>query len=86
MELDERCFGLNLITVARLCGELQAPHSLVERCLRNVGATPAMTINGTPHYRVADAERAAEYLRSAAAEGQRIAGRAKPTIKARHKP
>ena len=85
MSLDTPHLGTHLRTVASVCAELQVPHTLIKRCLDDVGATPALTINVTDYYRAEDVERAAAYLRGLAAEGQRIAARAKPVIQARRK-
>ena len=58
----------HLETIGHACATLQAPYGTVRRALEEVGAEPAMVLNGIAHYREADVERVAEHLAQARAK------------------
>jgi hypothetical protein len=52
----------HLETIGHACATLQASYGAVRRALAEVGAEPAIVLNGVAHYGEADVERAAEQL------------------------
>ena len=55
----------HLETIGHLCQTFQQPYAAVRRALDEIGAHPAVVINGVPHFAEADVERAAEQLQQA---------------------
>ncbi len=55
----------HLESVSRLCAAFQAPYARVQRALREAGAEPELTLNGTPYYGPEAVEAAAEHIRAA---------------------
>ena len=56
----------HLESIGHACTTLQASYGAVRRALEEVGAEPAMIINGVAHYAESDVERAGERLRARA--------------------
>ena len=56
----------SLETVSHLCQTFQRSYAVVRRALEEIGARPALTINGVDHYCEQDVERLAEQFRRSA--------------------
>ena len=56
----------HLTSIGHICATLQQPYSVVRRALRDIGAEPALTINGIEHYAEGDVLRVAERLQKPA--------------------
>ena len=52
----------HLESIGHICATLQKPYGAIRRALADVGAEPAIVLNGVAHYAEADVERAAERL------------------------
>ena len=61
----------HLESVGHICASLQKPLGVIRRTLAELGAEPAMVLNGVAHYAEADVERVAERLEQAKPEGKR---------------
>ncbi len=61
----------HLESVGHICASLQKPLGVIRRTLAELGAEPAMVLNGVAHYAEADVERVAERLEQARPEGKR---------------
>jgi hypothetical protein len=59
----------HLESVGHICASLQKPLGVIRRTLAELGAEPAMVLNGVPHYAEADVERLAERLAEAGRRG-----------------
>ena len=57
----------SLESIGHLCQTFQASYSSVRRALDDVGAMPAVVINGVPHYAEGDVERAGQRIAEAKA-------------------
>ena len=57
----------HLESIGHLCQTFQRPYAAVRRALDEIGAQPAVVINGVPHYSGEAAERAGERLAQARA-------------------
>ena len=60
----------SLETIGHLCQTFQRSYAVIRRALAEIGAEPALTINGVEHYAEADVERLAVALK-ARREGRR---------------
>ena len=58
----------HLESIGHICATLQRPYGVIRRTLAEVGAEPAMVLNGIAHYREVDVERVAEHLAQARAK------------------
>jgi hypothetical protein len=56
----------HLETIGHACVTLQASYGAVRRALAEIGAEPALTINGIEHYSEADVQRVAERVQKPA--------------------
>ena len=55
-----------LESIGHICATLQKPYGVIRRTLADVGAEPAVVLNGVAHYAEADVERVAERLEAKA--------------------
>ena len=53
---------LHFESIGHICATLQKPYGVIRRALAELGAEPAMVLNGVPHFAEADVERAAARL------------------------
>jgi hypothetical protein len=63
----------HLESIGHICATLQKPYGAIRRALADVGAEPAMVLNGVAHYAEADVERAAERLQQCKCETHGVA-------------
>ncbi len=63
----------HLESIGQICATLQKPYGAIRRALADVGAEPAIVLNGVAHYAEADVERAAERLQQCKCNTQGVA-------------
>jgi hypothetical protein len=68
----------HLESIGHICATLQKPYGAIRRALADVGAEPAIVLNGVAHYAEADVERAAERLQQRKCDTQGVATKENP--------